>query len=86
MRGEPHRGHPRASPHPRAGPHPEQTGQVSHTNRLDVTSSPRLRCNYIDVRTDLLTGWGEWRVGQITGAADWFELRWLFSSAACPIL
>ena len=34
-----------------------------------------LRCNYIDVRTDLLTGWGEWRVGQITGAADWFELR-----------
>ena len=35
-----------------------------------------LRCNYIDVRTDLLTGWGEWKVGQITGAADWFELRW----------
>ena len=34
------------------------------------------RCNYIDVRTDLLTGWGEWKVGQITGAADWFELRW----------
>ena len=28
-----------------------------------------------DVDTSLLEGWGEWRVGQITGAADWFQLR-----------
>ena len=46
----------------------------TYTHIISPTS-PHIRCNYIDVRTDLLTGWGEWRVGQITGAADWFELR-----------
>ena len=49
------------------------TGETCTKTLKDVMFT--LRCNYIDVRTDLLTGWGEWRVGQITGAADWFELR-----------
>ena len=34
-----------------------------------------VRCNYIDVNIDTLKSWGEWRVAQLTGAADWFKLR-----------
>ena len=52
---------------------PDRWDQIVHDMTCAVYCS---RCNYIDVRTDLLTGWGEWKVGQITGAADWFELRW----------
>ena len=52
---------------------PDRWDQIAH-QMTNCTMSDR--CNYIDVRTDLLTGWGEWKVGQITGAADWFELRW----------
>ena len=51
---------------------PDRWDQIVHDMTCAVYCS---RCNYIDVRTDLLTGWGEWKVGQITGAADWFELR-----------
>ena len=51
---------------------PDRWDQIVHRMTQCVMSG---RCNYIDVRTDLLTGWGEWKVGQITGAADWFELR-----------
>jgi len=51
------------------------THELLHILGLAHTQNRPDRCNYIDVRTDLLTGWGEWRVGQITGAADWFELR-----------
>ena len=67
--------------------HTRKTGLTGESSYIFVIAHPDLphqikiitvltrRCNYIDVRTDLLTGWGEWRVGQITGAADWFELR-----------
>ena len=48
---------------------------VLHILGLAHTQNRADRCNYIDVKTDLITGWGEWRVGQLTGAADWFELR-----------
>ena len=43
------------------------------------------RCNYISVLPSLLTGWGEWKVGQLTEAADWFTLRWLLSPIFLPL-
>ena len=51
------------------------THELLHILGLAHTQNRPDRCNYIDVRTDLITSWGEWKVGQITGAADWFELR-----------
>jgi len=51
------------------------THEMMHMLGLAHTQNRPDRCNYIDVRTELLTGWGEWRVGQLNGAADWFELR-----------
>jgi len=51
------------------------THELLHILGLAHTQNRADRCNYIDVKTDLITGWGEWRVGQLTGAADWFELR-----------
>jgi len=51
------------------------THELLHILGLAHTQNRADRCNYIDVKTDLITGWGEWRVSQLTGAADWFELR-----------
>jgi len=51
------------------------THELLHILGLAHTQNRADRCNYIDVRTDLLTGWGEWRVAQLTGVADWFKLR-----------
>jgi len=51
------------------------THELLHIMGLAHTQNRADRCNYIDVNTNLITGWGEWRVGQLTGAADWFELR-----------
>ena len=51
------------------------THELLHILGLAHTQNRPDRCNYIDVRTDLITSWGERKVGQITGAADWFQLR-----------
>jgi len=51
------------------------THELLHILGLAHTQNRADRCNYIDVKTDLLTGWGEWKVGQLTKGADWFELR-----------
>ena len=52
------------------------THEVLHILGLAHTQNRADRCNYIDVNTDLMTGWGEWGIQGITGIADWFELRW----------
>ena len=49
--------------------------QLLHILGLAHTQNRADRCNYLEVRTDLLTGWGEWRVSQLGAAADWFKLR-----------
>ena len=52
------------------------THELLHILGLAHTQNRADRCNYIDVKTDLLKGWGEWKVGQLTKGADWFQLRY----------
>ena len=52
------------------------THELLHILGLAHTQNRADRCNYIDVKTDLITGWGEWKVGQLTKGTDWFQLRY----------
>jgi len=51
------------------------THEMLHILGLTHVQNRPDRCNYIDVDTSGLVGWGEWAVGSITPYADWFQLR-----------
>ncbi|XP_023335629.1 zinc metalloproteinase nas-1 [Eurytemora carolleeae] len=51
------------------------THEILHILGFSHVQNRPDRCNYIDVDTRHLSGWGEWSVGQITESADWFSLR-----------
>jgi len=51
------------------------THELMHILGFSHTQNRADRCNYIDVNTDQLRDWGEWRPSQLTEAADWFTLR-----------
>ena len=51
------------------------THELLHILGLAHVQNRADRCNYIDVNIDTIKNWGEWRVSQLTGAADWFSLR-----------